>query len=67
MPDAMTAFDWIAAGFVVVTMVYLSFFLTLREWFAALGGERRSRFFQNERAILFPSGHRSRPCWLAWR
>ena len=32
----MTAFDWIAAAFVVVTMIYLSFFLTLREWFAAL-------------------------------
>jgi protein-S-isoprenylcysteine O-methyltransferase Ste14 len=32
----MTPFDWIAAVIVIVTMVYLSFVLTLAEWFAAL-------------------------------
>jgi protein-S-isoprenylcysteine O-methyltransferase Ste14 len=32
----MTPFDWIAAVIVIVTLVYLSFALTLREWFIAL-------------------------------
>jgi len=32
----MTTFDWIAAIIVVVTLVYVSFVLTLAEWLAAL-------------------------------
>jgi len=32
----MTVFDWIAAGIVIASMVYLSFVLTLAEWLAAL-------------------------------
>jgi protein-S-isoprenylcysteine O-methyltransferase Ste14 len=32
----MSTFDWIAAVVVVVTMIYLSFVLTLAEWLAAL-------------------------------
>jgi protein-S-isoprenylcysteine O-methyltransferase Ste14 len=34
--DAASVFNWIAAGVVVITMVYLSFVLTLRDWFAGL-------------------------------
>lgn len=52
----MSAFDWIAAGFVILTMLYLSFFLTLREWFAAL---RRG-----EAVTLLPEREgRSLPIW----
>jgi protein-S-isoprenylcysteine O-methyltransferase Ste14 len=32
----MTTFDWIAAIVVIVSMIYLSFVLTLAEWLAAL-------------------------------
>jgi protein-S-isoprenylcysteine O-methyltransferase Ste14 len=32
----MSTFDWIAAVIVIVTMIYLSFVLTLAEWLAAL-------------------------------
>ena len=32
----MTTFDWIAAAIVIVSMIYLSFVLTLAEWLAAL-------------------------------
>lgn len=32
----MSIFDWLAAILVIVTMIYLSFVLTLRDWFAAL-------------------------------
>jgi len=32
----MSIFDWIAAGVVIVTLVYVSFVLTLADWFAAL-------------------------------
>jgi protein-S-isoprenylcysteine O-methyltransferase Ste14 len=33
---AASMFKWIAAGIVVISMVYLSFVLTLRDWFAGL-------------------------------
>jgi len=32
----MTTFDWIAAAIVIVSMIYLSFILTLADWLAAL-------------------------------
>jgi protein-S-isoprenylcysteine O-methyltransferase Ste14 len=32
----MSVFDWIAASIVIVTLVYVSFILTLADWFAAL-------------------------------
>ena len=32
----MTTFDWIAAIIVIVTLVYVSFVLTLRDWFRGL-------------------------------
>lgn len=32
----MSAFDWILAGIVVLSLVYISFVLTLAEWFRAL-------------------------------
>jgi protein-S-isoprenylcysteine O-methyltransferase Ste14 len=32
----MTTFDWIAAVIVIITLLYLSFVLTLREWLIAL-------------------------------
>ena len=32
----MGIFDWVVAAFVVVTLIYVSFVLTLRDWFAAL-------------------------------
>lgn len=54
--DSATVFDWIAAGIVVVSMVYLSFVLTLRDWFGAL---RRG-----EAVTLLPQrpGHQ----WPVW-
>jgi protein-S-isoprenylcysteine O-methyltransferase Ste14 len=36
MEITMSTFDWIAAVIVIVSMIYLSFVLTLAEWFAAL-------------------------------
>jgi len=32
----MSTFDWIAATIIVVTLIYISFILTLADWFAAL-------------------------------
>lgn len=32
----MNIFDWIAASIVIVTLIYVSFVLTLADWFAAL-------------------------------
>ncbi len=32
----MTLFDWIAAAIVIATLIYISFVLTLADWFAAL-------------------------------
>lgn len=32
----MSIFDWIAASIVIVTLIYVSFVLTLADWFAAL-------------------------------
>lgn len=52
----MNAFDWIVASIVIVTLVYVSFVLTLRDWFAAL---RRG-----EAVTLLPErGGRKWPMW----
>lgn len=32
----MIIFDWVAAGIVILTLIYISFVLTLADWFAAL-------------------------------
>lgn len=32
----MTIFDWVAAGIVILILIYISFVLTLADWFAAL-------------------------------
>jgi protein-S-isoprenylcysteine O-methyltransferase Ste14 len=32
----MSTFDWIVAAFVIISLVYVSFVLTLRDWFSAL-------------------------------
>ena len=32
----MTIFEWIAAAIVILSLIYLSFVLTLAEWFSAL-------------------------------
>jgi len=32
----MTIFDWIIAGIILLVLIYISFVLTLRDWFLAL-------------------------------
>ena len=52
----MNAFDWIVVSIVAVTLIYVSFVLTLRDWFAAL---RRG-----EAVTLLPErGGRKWPMW----
>ena len=52
----MSTFDWIAASIVIITLVYVSFVLTLGDWFAAL---RRG-----EAVTLLPErGGRKWPLW----
>ena len=52
----MTTFDWIAAIIVIVTLVYVSFVLTLRDWFAGL---RRGQAV----SLLPERGGRKWPMW----
>ena len=52
----MNIFNWVAAGIVILTMIYLSFFLTLADWFAALRN--------GEAVTLLPErGNRKWPLW----
>ncbi len=52
----MTTLDWLIAGFIILTLVYVSFALTLREWLAALG--------RGEAVTLLPErGGRRWPIW----
>ena len=52
----MNAFDWIVVSIVAITLIYVSFVLTLRDWFAAL---RRG-----EAVTLLPErGARKWPMW----
>lgn len=52
----MNTFDWIIVSIVAVTLIYVSFVLTLRDWFAAL---RRG-----EAVTLLPErGERKWPMW----
>ncbi len=52
----MAAFEWFAAGLVIVTLVYVSFVLTLRDWLIALG--------RGEAVTLLPErGGRRWPVW----
>ncbi len=52
----MNAMDWIIAGFVLVTLVYVSFVLTLRDWLRALS--------KGEAVTLLPErGGRKWPIW----
>ncbi len=52
----MTAFDWLAAVIVIISLVYVSFVLTLGEWLAALR--------KGEAVSLLPErGGRKWPLW----
>ena len=53
----MSTFDWIVAAIIVVSLVYVSFMLTLRDWFSALR--------KGQAVTLLPerSGHRRWPLW----
>lgn len=52
----MNIFNWIAASIVTVTMIYISFVLTLADWFAALR--------KGEAVTLLPErGGRKWPLW----
>ncbi len=52
----MDAFDWFAAGLVLVTLIYVSFALTLREWLIAMQ--------HGEAVALLPErGGRRWPMW----
>ncbi len=52
----MNAVDWIIAGFVLITLVYVSFVLTLRDWLRALS--------KGEAVTLLPErGGRKWPIW----
>ena len=52
----MTIFDWIAASIVIITLIYVSFVLTLVDWFAALR--------KGQAVTLFPErGGRKWPMW----
>lgn len=52
----MGFFDWVVAALVVVSLIYVSFALTLRDWFAAL--------LRGEAVTLLPErGGREWPLW----
>ena len=52
----MSIFDWIAASIVIVTLIYVSFVLTLADWFAALR--------KGQAVTLLPErGGRKWPMW----
>ncbi len=52
----MNIFDWIAASIVIVTLIYVSFVLTLADWFAALR--------KGQAVTLLPErGGRKWPLW----
>jgi protein-S-isoprenylcysteine O-methyltransferase Ste14 len=52
----VTLFDWAAAGLVIVTLIYVSFVLTLRDWLLALA--------RGEAVKLLPErGDRKWPLW----
>ncbi len=52
----MSTLDWIVAVFVILTLIYVSFALTLRDWLAALG--------RGEAVALLPErGGRKWPLW----
>lgn len=53
----MSAFDWIVAAIVIVSMVYVSFVLTLRDWFSALR--------KGQAVTLLPERPGRRP-WPLW-
>jgi len=53
----MTTFDWIAAGIVIVSMIYISFALTVADWLAALR--------KGQAVSLLPErGGRKYPLWM---
>ena len=52
----MNIFDWIAASIVIVTLIYISFVLTLADWFAGL---RKGRAV----TLLPERGGRKWPLW----
>lgn len=53
----MAIFDWIAAGIVIVSMIYISFALTVADWLAALR--------KGQAVSLLPErGGRKYPLWM---
>jgi protein-S-isoprenylcysteine O-methyltransferase Ste14 len=53
----MTAFDWIASTIVVISLIYISFVLTVRDWLIALR--------KGQAVTLLPErGGRPRPFWM---
>ncbi len=53
----MTTFDWIVAAIVIITLIYISFVLTVTGWLAALR--------KGEAVSLLPErGGRKRPLWM---
>ena len=53
----MTTFDWIAAGIVIVSMIYISFALTVADWLIALR--------KGQAVTLLPErGGRKYPLWM---
>ncbi len=52
----MTTFDWIAAAIVILSLIYVSFVLTLRDWLVALR--------KGQAVTLIPESHgRKWPLW----
>jgi protein-S-isoprenylcysteine O-methyltransferase Ste14 len=53
----MTTFDWIAAGIVIISMIYISFALTVADWLIALR--------KGQAVSLLPErGGRKYPLWM---